>query len=240
MVLTSTKSREKNAKFLPHNIYHTTKQVMSTLPPDIKIKQRLSAPERRQALLHAATEVFLEKGYEATTLDEIIRRTGGSRRSIYTQFGSKQGLFQALVVDVAVRIQDSARREFSARGKLRERLIRLADGLLAILYTPEVVGIGRLAVSEGARFPELAKAYYDSGPGKGADFVAAMLEQAVASGEIHCPDCLMAANVFIGMLRDNGLYLQVMLQLRPAPDEGERKRFVHSAVDLFLNGLYGA
>ena len=52
---------------------------------------------RREALLAAAAEVFFEQGYAATSIDAIIERVGGSKRNIYNEFGSKEGMFTALV-----------------------------------------------------------------------------------------------------------------------------------------------
>jgi AcrR family transcriptional regulator len=51
------------------------------------------------ALLHAAAEVFFEKGYERASLDALIARVGGSKRTLYKAFGSKAGLFDALVTE---------------------------------------------------------------------------------------------------------------------------------------------
>ena len=56
---------------------------------------------RREALLQAAAEVFFEQGYVATSIDAIIERAGGSKRNIYSEFGSKEGLFAAIVTNSA-------------------------------------------------------------------------------------------------------------------------------------------
>lgn len=52
--------------------------------------------ERRLALLLSATELFLEKGYDAVSLDDIVNHAGGSKTSIYKYFGNKDGLFTAI------------------------------------------------------------------------------------------------------------------------------------------------
>ncbi len=58
--------------------------------------------ERRLALLLSATELFLEKGYDAVSLDDIVNHAGGSKTSIYKYFGNKDGLFTA-ICDIAVK-----------------------------------------------------------------------------------------------------------------------------------------
>ncbi len=63
---------------------------------------------RRSALLEAAREVFLEQGYEGASIEEIVRRVGGSKASLYAYFGSKQGLFWEVACDADRRVRQPA------------------------------------------------------------------------------------------------------------------------------------
>src|SRR5258708_3587365 len=72
-------------------------------------RPRLAA--RRHAFLEAATAVFLEKGYANATLDDIIARSGGSRQTLYSLFGGKQGLFEALIAEHCDKLFASFRAE---------------------------------------------------------------------------------------------------------------------------------
>lgn len=199
-------------------------------------KGRLSAEQRYELLLKAAADEFLEKGYEATNLDDIISRAGGSRRSIYTQFGGKEGLFQAWVMQVAAQILAPLRREPDNNGNLKENLLCFANRLLAALFSSPALDLSRLALTDGVRFPELAKAYFESGPGAAASSLAVLFDLALESGEIVSLDSRLAASLFVGMLRDN-LYMQVLLRLREPPEQEEREELVRSAVEIFLNGI---
>ncbi|MDR2075994.1 MAG: TetR/AcrR family transcriptional regulator [Desulfovibrio sp.] len=198
--------------------------------------ERLSAEQRETVLRRAALDVFLEKGYRAASLDEIIRRAGGSRRTIYTRFGGKEALFKALVTEIADRTLVPMRQDFDRESSLRENLSKLADRLLSALLSPTVLDLSRLALAEGARFPELARAYFDAGPRSAAESFAALFDLARERGEISCPDSQTAAGQFVGILRDN-VYLQVFLRLRPAPDQREREKIIAGAVEIFLHGL---
>ncbi|MDR1647194.1 MAG: TetR/AcrR family transcriptional regulator, partial [Zoogloeaceae bacterium] len=66
--------------------------------------RKLKPDERRAALLQAAKELSVEEGVAAPSLDAIIKRAGGSRRSIYTEFGGKAGLLDALIEEVSAEI----------------------------------------------------------------------------------------------------------------------------------------
>jgi AcrR family transcriptional regulator len=75
---------------------------MASEKTDNQMGPRLTA--RRQAFLEAGTVVFQKKGYASTTLDDIIARSGGSRQTLYSLFGGKQGLFEAILVERSSRI----------------------------------------------------------------------------------------------------------------------------------------
>lgn len=199
-------------------------------------KKRLSAEQRYERLLKAATGEFLEKGYAATNLDDIISRAGGSRRSIYTHFGGKEGLFQALVTQVATQILAPVRQEPDKNKNLKESLLCFANRLVAALLSPPALDLSRLALIDGVRFPELAKAYFEAGPGSAASSLAVLFDLAMERGEIVHLDSRLAARLFVGMLRDN-LYLQVLLRLREPPEQEEREELVSNAVEIFLNGI---
>jgi len=199
-------------------------------------KKRLSAEQRNELLLKAAAGEFLEKGYAATNLDDIISRAGGSRRSIYTQFGGKEGLFQALVTQVATQILAPIRHDPDKNENLKESMLCFANRLLAALLSPPALDFSRLALIDGVRFPELAKAYFEAGPGAAAASLAVLFDLAMERGEIVSLDSRLAASLFVGMLRDN-LYLQVLLRLREPPEQEEREELVRSAVEIFLTGI---
>ncbi|MDR3089789.1 MAG: TetR/AcrR family transcriptional regulator [Desulfobulbaceae bacterium] len=212
---------------------------MKTSLSESKKKKNLPAAQRQEVLLKAASEVFLEKGYAATSLDDIIGRAGGSRRSIYAQFGGKEGLFNALVTKIASQALAPMRQEIDKETDLREALFAYAESILSALFTPTVLDLSRLALADGARFPDLAKVYFASGPGSAVESLTRLLEAAKNRGEIQCLRCDITASQFVGALRDN-LYLQVLLRLRPAPEQEERAALVTSVVEIFLHGILTA
>lgn len=197
--------------------------------------KRLSQDERRSALLRAAAEIFFEQGYADTSLDALIQRAGGSKRSIYTEFGSKEGLFITLVSEQAGLILSSLEHIEDSDISLRETLLNFARNLMRALMSPTVIGVGWAIIADGIRFPEIAEKYYEYGPGRSAERLAEVLESARQKGEITIKDCSLAANQFMGMLRDN-TYLQILLRLRPPLTEAEQENYIHSVVDIFLEG----
>lgn len=191
---------------------------------------------RRDVLLRAAAEVFFELGYASTSIDAIIERAGGSKRNIYNEFGSKEGLFAAIVKSSADSALSSlSLQEIGGRG-LEETLTAFGRHLMEIYMSPTVVSVYRIAINEANRFPDLARSFYDQGPGRAASQLAEVLEFAGRRGEIETSDYSRAAGLFVGMIRDN-LHLQVVLGLRSPPLEPEVRHIVSTAVEVFLNGV---
>jgi len=190
---------------------------------------------RRRALLAAAAEIFFERGYAATSIDAIIERAGGSKRNIYAQFGNKEGLFTAIVTQSADQALAALAIEEVAGQNLRDTLTAFGRQLMDIYLSPTVLGVYRMVVAEAQRYPDLARAFYDRGPGRTTAGLAQVLEQAVARGELASADPALHAEHFVGLIRDNH-HLQVVLGLRPPPPTAERHRIVASAVELFLDG----
>lgn len=197
---------------------------------------RLRAKVGRDALLGAAADLFLEQGFAATSIDAIIERAGGSKRNIYTEFGNKEGLFAAIVSEHAERALSALSFEKAGPQDLRETLAAFGGQLMDIYMSPTLLGIYRIAVTDHARFPALVRKFYALGPGLATARLAEVLETARQRGEISVTDCSAAADHFVGMVRGN-LHLQVVLGLRPPPDEEEARASVHSIVGIFLDGV---
>jgi len=191
---------------------------------------------RRDALLQAAAEVFFEQGYAATSIDAIIERAGGSKRTIYSEFGNKEGLFSAIVTSNADQALWTLEIDEMKGHDLRATLTELGQRLMGIYMSPTVLGIYRIAITEANRFPDLVRSFYEQGPGRITMRLAEVLEAAVQRGVIETDSCLQAADHFMAMIRGN-LHLQVVLGLRPPPSEEEATKVVGSAVEIVLNGV---
>lgn len=195
----------------------------------------LAQDERRAAILRAAAEIFFDQGYAATSIDALIERVGGSKRNIYSEFGSKEGLFTALVSESSDAVLSV---EWLEGQDLRETLHAFGRQLLAIYMSPTGIGIYRSIMAEALRFPHLAQAFYDKGPRRASDRLVEVLEEARARGEVAIDDCRTAADHFLAMLRDN-LHLRVVLGLRPPPSPAETEAALRAAVDILLHGISG-
>jgi TetR/AcrR family transcriptional regulator, mexJK operon transcriptional repressor len=190
---------------------------------------------RRHAFLEAATAVFLEKGYANATLDDVIARSGGSRQTLYSLFGGKQGLFEALITERSGKIFAP----FSAEDLLDrtpdEVLVEVGVRYLETVMTPDTLGFHRLVVAEGVFMKELAERFWEMGPAHTRALLASYFEQQTRRGALRLHDPEQAAQQFWGMLLGS-FQMQCLLGLREAPGSEEIEAFVRTAVAWFLDG----
>ena len=122
---------------------------------------------KRQTILSAGQALFLDGGYQGTSVDQIAARASVSKQTVYKHFGDKQELLFAIVTDAL----DTAAAPFLDRiaalpqtTDLRADLIALAEEYLHAVLAEPVVQLRRLVIAEANRLPELARLYYDHAP----------------------------------------------------------------------------
>src|SRR5215831_383243 len=118
------------------------------------------APDRREAILAAALDEFSLRGFAAARLDDVARRAGVAKGTIYLYFRDKEALFQELVRSVIGPL--IARFEASAEIDLPARVVaeRIVEMFVREIYGTRRKDVIRLVIAEGPRFPKLAEFYY--------------------------------------------------------------------------------
>ena len=186
-------------------------------------------------MLDAAKAVFVERGYAGATLDEVIRRSGGSRATLYQQFGGKEGLFAAIVAQISEEIVAPLAR--APRDQEPEALLLVfGRAFMAGLMERTGLALYRVLIGEAERFPELAEAVYRSGPAVAAAQLAAHLRRWNGEKRIRLSNPDLAARQFLEMVKGD-LHFRALLRLTPAPSPDEIDGCVRSAVRLFLAGI---
>ena len=201
-----------------------------------KRRQRRDGGELRAAILEAASEIFLEEGYPGASIEAVIEKVGGSKRAIYSHFGSKKELFSALVTEASSKVLGALSPKDVEGKDLRETLRIFGLQVSRVLMTPTALALYRAVIAEGARQPDVAQAFFERGPGRVSKSLADMLDRFQARGAISIGNSQRAAERFLGMLRDD-VHLQVVLGLRAPLDGAEMDRSVDQAVEIFLHGV---
>lgn len=189
--------------------------------------------KRRRAILDAARALFFEKGYEATTLGEVVARSGGSLSTLYELFGNKPGLLAALVRERCEAIAAVVEGVGIAALPPRDALCTVGRHLVAQLTDPSSIALYRVVVAETPRQPELGRQFYAAGPEPGRRMMAGFLAGQTAQGALQVDDADEAALFFFNMLLGN-YQSRLLCGLPAADDAAEVERHIGRTVDAFL------
>ena len=143
------------------------------------------AAERRQAILDAALDEFVARGFAATRLDDVANRAGVAKGTIYLHFKDKEALFQELIRTALVPLIGRLAAPPPAGGSVRAALEGFAKTFAQEVVATRRGDIVRLIVSEGARFPAIADFYYREAVSRGMAGMRALIEVGIKSGEIR-------------------------------------------------------
>jgi AcrR family transcriptional regulator len=140
--------------------------------------------ERRDAILSAALDEFSTRGFEAARLDDVAKRAGVAKGTIYLYFRDKETLFQELIRAMLTPLVGTIEALGQAELPLAVLADRLADLFVREVYETRRKDVIRLMITEGRRFPKLAEFYYREVLSRIIATVRALLRRAAARGEV--------------------------------------------------------
>ncbi|MCW2389611.1 AcrR family transcriptional regulator [Sphingobium sp. B11D3B] len=164
---------------------------------------------RGDALLQAATDLFLNHSFTGVSVDAVIARAGGSKRDLYQRFGDKVGLFRQVIDHVCQEVLKPLRDLPTEGETLEAALTNFGRTFVPFLMSPKVIALQRLVIGESHRFPEFIDVFVRQGPANAYAIVARLLESRAASGEIRVADPHLCGALFCDMLA-TGLQYRVM------------------------------
>jgi AcrR family transcriptional regulator len=191
---------------------------------------------RPAELTSAALELFVERGYAATRLDDVARRAGVSKGTLYLYFESKEELFKAVVREGLVPALERGERILEEhRGSAAALLRELMQGWWELIGDTPFGGLPKLMFSECRNFPELGKFYYEEVISRGYGIIGRAIERGMGTGEFRRmePDyvtrLVIAPLVLLAIWRHSFDFCDSH-RLDP-------QRYVDHHIDLLLNGL---
>ncbi|WP_448006019.1 TetR/AcrR family transcriptional regulator [Agromyces bauzanensis] len=200
-----------------------------------------ASARKHRAILAAAEEMFLRGGYLGTNMDELAALSQVSKQTVYKHFGSKEALFVELVTTMTDAAGDRVHNEVpdpAEAGDMPAYLRDYAERQLDVVMTPSLLQLRRLVIGEVGRFPELARALYESGPKRALTSLAAVFARLVERGMLSIDDPDVAASQFNWLVMAAPLNEAMLLGDEAVPDAGARRRHVTEAVRTFL-AAYG-
>ncbi|MCA6116926.1 TetR/AcrR family transcriptional regulator [Bradyrhizobium sp. WSM 1738] len=157
----------------------------SNLPPKPASNRAERAAERRGAIIEAAMDEFIARGFAATRLDDIAKRAGVAKGTIYLHFKDKESMFEELIrtaiVPLVVRLSSTPP---PPGASVRDMVELFAQNFIKEVASTRRGDLVRLIVAEGPRFPAVADFYYREVVTRGLTGMRALIELGINRGEI--------------------------------------------------------
>ena len=161
-------------------------QLLDTADKAAQPKRERRKDARPGELASAALELFVERGFSATRLDDVAKRAGVSKGTLYLYFDSKDDLFKAVVREgIVSRIEEAEERIRAYTGNTPDLLGELVHDWWNQIGATKLAGISKLMMSEAGNFPDLAKFYHDEVIVRGTALFASVIQRGIDSGEFR-------------------------------------------------------
>lgn len=209
---------------------------MSVLDKVIEPRWERRKDARPGELASAALELFVERGFAATRLDDVAKRAGVSKGTLYLYFDSKDELFKAVIREgIVSRIVEFEDRMRAYQGSSADLMRLLVKTWWQKIGATKLAGITKLMMSEAGNFPELARFYHNEVIVRGMALFNAAIKRGIDSGEFrpieleHTPH-ICAAPVVMLMLWRNSFDLCGIEKMDP-------DAYLATHTDLLVRGL---
>jgi len=194
---------------------------------------RKGRPSKHLQILDTSRRLFLDQGYDASSMDAIAREAGVSKATLYAHFDSKEALFAALIKEECRAITDRIWPLDIDPADVEGTLRRVAENITAVFLDQRGLAIHRVIIAEAGKFPELGRIFWEAGPQTLNHRLGGFLGEATARGLLDVADPELAAIQFLSLVRGDLPLLSVLSfdSLR-----AEAARLVEGAISLFMAG----
>jgi len=184
-----------------------------------------------QTIIDVAFELFVELGFQATTMDKVAQRAKISKLSIYRHFENKEALFSAAM---SARCQQFAPQALveGVDGSAEDQLVAVGTSLLRTLLSPDVRGVEAMVMADKTNQQSLSRLHYEAGPAHVIALIEALLRQLHAKEVLNVPNPLQSARLFAALLKGSDLLL--IARFDEARAEAEIESYCRSAVAMFI------
>lgn len=207
-----------------------TEQVRKKTKP---LTRKAQVELTKSTILKAAVELFLESGYGIASLNVLVKRVGCSKETIYKYYGSKQGLFIAVIDcildDILASVVDLDIQEM----ELRDGLIHASYKTLERLCTGRYVRLRTLIATSSEDVPEIGKEYYEYIEERSYKAMSKYFQQYIDNGTLKNIDSYRMAKYFWGMMLHDLLF-QLYTTVKSKISKRELKAHADQVVDDFL------
>jgi AcrR family transcriptional regulator len=191
---------------------------------------------RPSEILAAAMETFVEHGYAATKLEDVAKRAGVTKGTLYIYFESKEALFKAVVRESIVPILATAEQMAQDRSADPKLLLRrLMNDWWEAMGPSGLGGLPKLVMSEATNFPELAQFWYDEVVRRGRQVFAQVLRRGMEQGTFRSVDVDLAVRMILAPVLMAAIWKHSFLACEKEAFPVEQ--YLATSIDIFLRGV---
>ncbi len=198
-----------------------------------EVSPHSAAGDKARQILNGARRVFMQRGFDGASMNEIARVAEVSKGTLYVYFSSKAELFSTLIREDRVQLLEPIFQFDMSKPDIRAVLNRVGSNIVRATLTSYNISYLRMVMSVAAKMPEVGRAYYESGLEYCIARIAAYLQEQNDAGLIAIDECRLAAAQFLQACHGDNL-LRVLFCVSDSPGEEEIKSSVERAVDLLL------
>jgi len=191
--------------------------------------------KKNRAIIEAAKNVFIQKGYASTSMDLIAQEAKVSKITIYKHFKNKAELFSHIMKEHCEKIfNDAPMINYSAILTPRAILTSFCSSFVEALSRPESIGLMRRIIGEVDLFPELAKQIWPKGKMPILEAFCSYLHYEVTAKRLHIQDAEFAGRQLFGMIKENLVY-PVWFGTKSTPNKKDKQEVIQKCLDMFLS-----
>ena len=213
---------------------HTKEPLNSTADRPAPNKGRSRSEEKREQIVNAAAELFIENGFDGISMDRIAKIAGVSKQTVYSHFGNKEDLFRQCIEGKCIAGAMTPER-FNDDLPIDVVLLDLAVHFTQLLMSDEGVKVTRVCVSGAEKYPEVSEMFFEAGPNNIFNLFSAYLQRQVDANALKIENCQYAAWQFMFMVKSEHTFRR-LLGLDQNLSEAEIHAYIESCVSLFLRG----
>jgi AcrR family transcriptional regulator len=188
--------------------------------------------QRRQRLLDVATALFMAKGFDNTSLDQVVAQAGGSKQTVYRYFGSKQGLFYAVIEHVTDQVIGVYSLEQASVEDYAEVLRAFAENYMSFVLGDQGRDLARAVISHSLVSNDVAEKFLELGPDRYVR-LASYFDRLVEAGKLQMDDTTLAATQWLGALRGD-YHVRRLVDARYQCTSEQIKEAADAATEMFI------
>lgn len=189
---------------------------------------------KRQQILDAATELFIENSYVETSMDNIAKRANVSKQTVYSHFGKKEELFSAAIERKCI-AYDLSKNMFKEGDDLEEFLLALGWQFFELISSKEAMAVHKICAYESDSYPELSELFYKAGPEPLIIQMTEQMECFVKLGLLNIENPRAAALHFLCIMRGEA-WLRLEFNLKKQLTKDDILAYMKNSVAFFIRG----